>query len=103
MKMKSKKIGIGTIALILGVFGILFSFSFKEFSIGDSIINGIGLKAWSNGDSGTHYTVYYSLIFFIPSFIIGLRHKEYFGSKLGRRISIVMTSFILLTLLFIQY
>jgi hypothetical protein len=102
MKIKNKKFGIGTIALILWVFGFFFSFSFKEFCLGDYIINGIGLKAWSGGDTGTHYTVYYSLVFFIPSFIIGLKHKGNFGSKLGRRLSAVMTTFILFSLLLIQ-
>lgn len=81
MKIKNKELGIGTISLVLCILGILFGISFRNVCIGDYMLNGIGLNAWSNGNSGMHYTIYYSLLFFIPSFLIGLNHKNHFGSK----------------------
>lgn len=87
MKIENKELGVGSISLVLCLIGFLFAFTFKDFSVGDNIINGIGLKAWSNGDSGTHYTIYYSLVFFMPSFLVGLKYKNNYGAKFGRNIS----------------
>lgn len=92
--MKKKKIGIGTLSLLLFVVGCLFSFTFYNLTIGDNILTYIGLKAWSNGNSGTHYTIFYSLLFFIPSLILGYKFKEDFGSKVGKILSTIMVTII---------
>ena len=84
MKIENKELGIGTISLVLCIAGVLFAFQFGNVCIGDYIVNGIGLNSRSNGDSGMHYTTFYSLIFFIPSFLIGLKYKENYGSNIGR-------------------
>jgi len=91
---KKKKIGIGTLSLLLFVVGCLFSFTFYNLTIGDNILTYIGLKAWSNGNSGTHYTIFYSLLFFIPSLILGYKFKEDFGSKVGKILSTIMVTII---------
>lgn len=91
MSLYNKKIGLGSFSLVLSILGILFSFSFgNEVCYGDIILKHLGLNPWSNGESGTHYTVLYSLIFFIPSFIIGCKFKNDFGVKIGRIISLIM-------------
>ena len=64
--MKKRKIGIGTTSLVLFIIGSLFAFTFNKVCIGDNILNYIGLKSWSNGNQGTHYTIFYSLLFYIP-------------------------------------
>ena len=92
--MKKKKIGIGSLSLLLFVVGCLFSFTFYNLTIGDNILTYIGLKAWSNGNSGTHYTIFYSLLFFIPSLILGYKFKEDFGSKVGKILSTIMVTII---------
>lgn len=92
--MKKKKIGIGSLSLLLFVVGCLFSFTFYNLTIGDNILTYIGLKAWSNGNSGTHYTIFYSLLFFIPSLILGYKFKEDFGSKVGKILSTIMITII---------
>ncbi|EGW38527.1 hypothetical protein [Desulfosporosinus sp. OT] len=89
------KIGIGTISLILIIIGGLFSFSFDFVALGDLILNSLGLKAWSNLNSGIHYTIFYSLIFYIPALIISFKFKDDFGSRLGRKIAIIMMLFTL--------
>ena len=66
--MKKRKIGIGTTSLVLFIIGSLFAFTFNKVCIGDNILNYIGLKSWSNGNQGTHYTIFYSLLFYIIMF-----------------------------------
>lgn len=64
----NKKIGSGSISLLICIIGIVFAFSFGDKgSLGDVILRFLGLKAWSNGNRGVHYTIYYTLVFFIPS------------------------------------
>ncbi len=102
--MSKNKIGIGSASLLLFIIGCLFSFTFNGICIGDNILNYIGLKAWSNGNTGTHYTVFYSLLFFIPSLIIGYKFKDNFGSKAGKILSaIIVTMIIVNSLFFISF
>lgn len=99
--MKKKKIGMGSISLLLFIMGFLFAFTFNNVCVGDNILTYIGLKAWSNGNQGTHYTIFYSLLFFIPSLIIGCKFKENFGSKVGKILSTIMVTMIIaISLLF---
>ena len=88
---QNKKIGLGSISLLLLMFGILFSFSWKNTeALGDTILRFLGLSPWSNGETGTHYTIIYSLIFFIPALILGHKYNSNFGAKLGRNLSLIM-------------
>jgi hypothetical protein len=88
---QNKKIGLGSISLLLILFGILFSFSWKNSeAFGDTILRFLGFSPWSNGDTGIHYTVIYSLFFFISALILGHKHKSNFGAKLGRNLSLIM-------------
>lgn len=97
MKLINKKIGVGSISLLLCIMGILFSFNLgNRVCYGDIILKYIGLSPWSNGDNGTHYTVLYSLIFFIPSYILGVKFKNDFGAKVGKIISLIMIIIILI-------
>lgn len=85
---KTKNIGVGSLSFALCLIGILFAFRFgNKFCIGDIILNNIGLSAWSNGDSGTHYTMFYSAIFFITSFIIGNIYPDNKGAQARKIIS----------------
>jgi hypothetical protein len=87
----NKKIGLGSLSLLLCIMGLLFSFSFgNKGCYGDVILEFIGIKPWSNGHSGIHYTIFYSLIFFVPSFLIGLKYKANYGLKIGRNLSVVI-------------
>lgn len=93
-----KKIGLGTISLLLSFLGLLFSFSFgNKRCFGDVFLEFLGLRAWSNGNSGLHYTIFYSLIFFIPSIILGIKFRNNIGATIGKTISVIMC--ILITLM----
>lgn len=99
LNIDNKKIEFGSISLLLCISGILFDFSFGDkVCYGDIILNYIGLNPWSNGYSGTHYTVLYSLIFFIPSFILGYKFKNSIGANIGKAISLIMIVLIILIL-----
>lgn len=63
-KETNKKLAFGLVTVLLAGIGILFAFTFGDKNYGDIILNNIGLRPWSKGNSGIHYTIYYSLIFF---------------------------------------
>ena len=102
MKQDSKKIGLGSISLLLFIFGIIFSFSFgNREAFGDSILRLFGVNPWSNGDTGLHYTIFYSLIFYIAALILGYKFKNDLGAKLGKTLSWIAIITILLVTLFL--
>ena len=96
-----KKIGCGTIAFLLVTFAILWSFSFglNGFCLGDTILSFLGMPAWSNGNSGTHYTIFYSLIFLLPAVFISFKYENDLFAKLAKWISTIF-SLVLLAGLF---
>lgn len=95
-----KGLGVGSLSLLLFLLGILFSVSFGNYgAIGDKVLRVIGLSPWFNGDIGLHYTLIYSIVFFIPAFIIGSTFKNHFGAKLGRNLS--SAAIVFLSILFV--
>jgi len=99
-----KKLGIGSLALLLSIIAIFLSLTFHHNGVcyGDQIINFLGLKAWSNGSSGTHYTIFYMLIFFAISIVLGYKYESNFGAKSGRVLSIVFSFIILFSMPFMS-
>lgn len=68
----NRKVRLGISSLLLFTLGILFGVSFGgKPSYGDLIFNFIGLKPWSNIDTGLHYTAIIALMFLIPACILG--------------------------------
>lgn len=103
MKKISEKIGLGTLSLLLSVIGVMFIFSFKNnLSIGDRILTFIGLKTWSANGKGTHYTAFYSLIFFIPSVVLAFMHKKDIGAKVGGFIALILILLLLFVVTFLM-
>ena len=96
-----KKIGVGTLSFILFIIGLIWDITLKySFCLGDIVLNSIGLKAWSSGSSGTHYAVFYSLIFLIPSAVIRMKFPDNMLAKFGKSGSIVLACFIVLSSFF---
>ena len=56
----------------LAVFAILFGFTWSKrgFCLGDRILMGFGLPAWSNGTQGTHYSAIVALILLLLAFVL---------------------------------
>lgn len=76
----NKKIGVGSLSLLLSVMGILFCIP--------NIRNVI------------HYTMIYSLIFFISSLIVSHKFKENLGAYLGEKVSLIMLLLVVPVMLF---
>lgn len=92
-----KKIGVGSLALLLAILGLVLSFPIgNQDVLGDQLLKTIGLKACSNGNDGIHYTMFYSLAILVGAMILGYLFKHDFGAKTGRRIALSLFIFILL-------
>ena len=77
--------GIGSLSLILSIIGVFLCITFKcGVCYGDILFNNIGLKTWSDGNQGLHYTVFYILI----ALVIGRKYINDFGARTGKNISI---------------
>ncbi|MET3209872.1 UNVERIFIED_CONTAM: hypothetical protein ABIC26_002820 [Paenibacillus sp. PvR008] len=101
LRRNKQKIGWGTFSLLLSLFGISVSFEFGDYILGDHFFSFLGLSAWSNNDNtGFHYTIFLSSIFFIPSLIIGYKKPNDFGAKIGKLVSSIYLTIIVITLLF---
>lgn len=88
--MKSKKMGLGSLALVLSIIAIVWSCSMPWLGNccpGDIILKYIGIPRWSNGVSGTHYTVFYSFVFWIPAFVLGIWKRNDLFAVAGKWIA----------------
>ncbi|NRT44491.1 hypothetical protein OD350_13820 [Clostridium beijerinckii] len=75
-----RKCGVGTSALIISIFSIMFSFtSLGEKSIGENILAAVGIR---------FPVMVISMILFIISAFIGHKYIENYGAKVGRNISV---------------
>jgi len=99
--MTKRAYGIGTLSLPLALIGVAWGFTLYGVCMGDSILGAIGLRAWSHGNSGIHLTVFYSLIFLIPAFMLGKKYSENFGAKTGKTVSGAIAVFLILSAMFL--
>jgi len=102
----NKKIGLGSLSFLLCIIGLLFIIFIKYRIVYlENLLKSIGLITWSKGDSGVHYTVFYPIIFFIFSFIIGNKFKNDLGAMFGKMISliVIILSIILYPLMYFYY
>ena len=97
-----KKIGIGSLSLGLALLAFVWGFEIMGFCLGDIVLATLNVPIWSNAAtaSGTHYTVFYSLLFSIPAFFIALKNKNDLFANAGKWMSLAMCAFIVLGLLF---
>ncbi|WP_025722282.1 hypothetical protein [Paenibacillus polymyxa] len=102
LRKNEKKIGWGSLSLLLSLLGMIVSFEFGNYILGDQLLSFLGLPAWSNhvDNTGFHYTIFLSSIFFIPSLIIGYKNPKEFGATIGKWISSIYLFLIIISLLF---
>lgn len=102
-----KTLGIGSLSIVLVIIALLWSCNihfWNNLCIGDYILTGLNLPAWSKGSSGMHYTVWYSLLVLIPAFILGKKHEEHLFAVSGKWISgfiagyLVLSSFLFISI-----
>lgn len=96
----NKKIGLGSLSLILFVIGLIFSVTLgNQGAYGDKVLESVGLQSWSNGNTGIHYTIFYSLLFFVPALVLSRKHQDNIRAKIGGRLSLVIIIFIIINML----
>lgn len=86
----AKKLGVGSFALLLSIVAIIWCCNIHgldNFCLGDTVLGLLRLPSWSNGTEGTHYTVFYGLVFLIPAFILGAKHKQDLFAGAGKIIA----------------
>lgn len=100
--MKKKKIGIGSISLILVIIAFFLAFEINGFCLGDSILATLNIPTWSDSvnASGIHYTVFYTFIFLIPALILSIKYKEDKFSLTGKVLSIFFISELIISFFF---
>lgn len=69
------------LSILIFIFAIFFSFTFNchtpnAYTLGDVILDSLKIPSWSNGNTGTHYTIIYTVIFIIISYIILPKNKK---------------------------
>ena len=97
-----KKIGIGSISLLLVIIAFFWAFEIMGLCLGDSILTTLNIPTWSNSAnaSGTHYTVFYTFIFLIPALVLAIKHRDDLFAKVGKWSSIIFIAILLLCMLF---
>lgn len=97
-----KKIGIGSLSLILAILAFVWSFDILGFCLGDTVLTALNLPTWSNNlhANGTHYTIFYAFIFLVPSVLLSLKYKNDFGTQVGKWLSVILTTILILGFLF---
>lgn len=99
--MEKKKIGVGSIPLLLAIIAIFWSFNINGFCLGDYILSLLNIPAWSDGSEGIHYTAFSALLLLVPALLISLKFKDDLLSKIGKWLSINLIAMILLSIFFI--
>ena len=83
-----QKLGIGSLSLLLAFAGIAWSMNFPvhydTFCIGDYVLNQLNLPTWSNGSMGTHYTVFWGLLLYLPGFLLGNKYSQHLFARSGK-------------------
>ena len=70
--MRKRVLAIRICAAGLAVCSVLFGFTWQKhgFCLGDEILTSLGLPAWSNGMSGTHYSAILAIIGLLIAFLL---------------------------------
>lgn len=91
MTIFKKKIGVGTLALPLFIIGFILVCQFIYFSIGEDILSLLNLRdIAADFQFGNGQAVYFSLIFTVPSIVLGFIFGDHFGARSGRALSMFL-------------
>jgi phosphoglycerol transferase MdoB-like AlkP superfamily enzyme len=101
MAKETKKIGIGSLSIVIFFVGVIFSLNLNNSStINDNIFNSVGLMSWSRDTTGFHYSLVISILIFIIAQILGKKFNKDLGATLGKNLSIYFGVFILILMVF---
>ena len=85
-----KTLGKGSVSLLLVVLALVWCCNLPIMNgkcLGDIALNYLGLPTWSNGTTGLHITIFWSLLLLIPAFFIAIRNKKDLFAKSAMWIS----------------
>lgn len=95
-----KNFAAGSISIALFILAVVWSINIKSlgnFCLGDVVLNAIGLQAWSDGSYGTHYAIFYGIVFLIPAILVGIKFRDHVFARSGMICSITLTCILLFT------
>ena len=84
------KLGKGSISFLLTAIALAWCCNLPILNgkcLGDIFLNFLGLPTWSNGTTGLHITIFWSLLLLIPAFFIAIRNKKDLFAKSAMWIS----------------
>ena len=84
------KLGKGSISFLLTAIALAWCCNLPILNgkcLGDIVLNFLGLPTWSNGTTGLHITIFWSLLLLIPAFFIAIRNKKDLFAKSAMWIS----------------
>ena len=84
-----KRVGLGSISLLLVIVAFIWSFEIFGYCFGDNVLTALSLPSWSNGQNGTHYTIFYSYLFLLPSLFFSLKYKDDLFAVIGKRLAFI--------------
>ncbi|MCR1960414.1 hypothetical protein CWE04_12545 [Thomasclavelia cocleata] len=117
--MIKKKIGIGTISLLLVIFAFIWSFNILDFCIGDKVLEFFNIPTWSGNSHGQqivdtffivtftrdgqsiHYTVFYSFILLFPALVLAVKNKNDLFADIGKWSAIIFITLLIVSPLLI--
>lgn len=118
--MIKKKIGIGSISLLLVIVAFIWSYNILDFCVGDKILDFFNITTWSGGGSeqqitnsfsiipftkdgqSIHYTVFYSLILLLPAIVLAIKNKNDLFANIGKWLALVFIILLLVSRLLIM-
>ena len=82
-----KKLGYGSLSLLLVLLALLWGCTFKGFCLGDQVLALFGISGWSSGAFRIHYSVFHGLLLYIPAFYFGWKFDHHLFAQSGKWIS----------------
>lgn len=82
-----KKLGYGSLSLLLVILALLWGCTFNDFCLGDRILALLGIPGWSSGPFRIHYPVFHGILLYIPAFFLGKKYSHHLFAQSGKWIS----------------
>lgn len=109
-----KRVGVGSISLLLVIIALVWSYSIFGFCLGDKVLSVLHLPVWSNGNeqikntfsivplkgNSIHYTAYYSLILLVPA--LAIKNKEHLFADIGKWLAVIFIVLLIISPLLVM-
>lgn len=82
-----KKLGYGSLSLLLVIIALLWGSTINGFCLGDRILGLLGMSAWSHGTFRIHFPVFHGIVLYIPACFLGIKYSHHLFAQSGKWIS----------------